>query len=302
MDNLFLIAAVAISSWFYTKFQRVESIRGYEIENANYPIEAGIMPWLRDSYNLKSHPTRFHAFVSFKRDPDEEYAGELAIALKKKGLEIAIINNRLEPSELVRNVGNDVGIRLHLDHRLFQSFGVVLVASKKTFTSYWTSHEFTAAMMFSNAVIVVLVDNSVPDDILPNKSWPFRKLVTAPVYVVDGYGNISEIIDRVGGVLRLASLGEVRTKLDLWTAVIIAVLSLVFIFGVFLATGEMVSLMKFPEMLIYITISLATSLIMPCRLRIPREEFIRAGFKPVLKGWNADIYRINGFFSFLLVF
>ena len=128
----------------------------YEIKHGNYP---GFWEMLtKGGLVLHLVRTRYSAFISFKAEPDEQDASRLARELKARGLEVAIFEDRLEPTVLVQNVGKDIGFRKYISNRLMQSSTMVLVASQKSFSSNWVTDEFTMAMWSSNLVLMLIVE------------------------------------------------------------------------------------------------------------------------------------------------
>jgi hypothetical protein len=173
----FLVGVVALL------FFRSQELSVYEIKHGNYP---GFWEMLtKGGLVLHLVRTRYSAFISFKAEPDEQDASRLARELKACGLEVAIFEDRLEPTVLVQNVGKDIGFRKYISNRLMQSSTMVLVASQKSFSSNWVTDEFTMAMRSSNLVVMLIVDSTDPENLLPYHSSVFRwKTMTAPVYAL----------------------------------------------------------------------------------------------------------------------
>lgn len=307
LENFLLVIAIPFCAWIFCMHYRIKNIHKYEIENYNYSVDRNLklIPWLKEfardclhSYSLKNDRTYYHAFISYKRVPDERDAFKLCELLVEKGLKIGIVESRLESDELLRNIGDDVGIGLHLDHRLFQSSVVVSIASSETFLSYWTLYEITNAMMFSNAIILVLSEKKSVYEILPLKSLIFRRLIAAPVYAIESDGDISSTTDRIASVLKKQKIGKGRIQSDFLAFIIISTLSIIFVVGKTAANRNFEFSYNLSDICILITISLLVSIIVPCRKRMTNVDLGYSGFNKILKGWNADIIRIIGFFIF----
>src|SRR4051812_30449966 len=100
--------------------------------------------------------TRYHAFISFKSDPDAAVAAAFARDIEACGLGASIFLERLEREELADNVGIHFAISSFIYERLLQSSGVVLIASRSSFESEWVRDEFAFAMQSLELVVIVI--------------------------------------------------------------------------------------------------------------------------------------------------
>jgi hypothetical protein len=243
---------------------------------------------------------RYHAFISYKDDPNRPEAADFARALQARGLEVTIFEEPLNPEPFVQDAGPDVGFRRYTQNRMVQSATVVIVASRPTFTSMWVLEEFSLAMREADLVLLAIVDDTPPQLMIPRSSAAFAVTLTAPVYALDAGPYYPDAPDRLAKVLRTFAVGRRKLGNDISAALGAALFTLA-VAAVVASSGRTVDLARYPGLMLYYASALVAAVFAPCRTPPPSGLLREEGYQPLLRGWNTDYGRLNGLFFFPLM-
>jgi hypothetical protein len=297
---LTFLAVALLASVHLTRGMRVHDVSPYEIKHGNYLVMQ--LSWLRVIrdllrtciFELRQVKFQYHAFISFRTVPDGPRAAEITRALRAQGLKVMFQEERLERKELSMNVGRDIGISHYLRNGLLQSSAVVLVASESTFCSRWVIEEFALAMWASSLVVIVVVDGSRPETILPFRSLAFRWLPSSPVYVIHAGSGDERYMTGITRVVNSCPVGRGRSYNDFLAAGAASLVTLAAVLVTLLVGGWVIPVTQFPGLLFYFGVVLCAALVVPCRAKPKRKMLAQQGFQRLIRGWNTDAYRLNG--------
>ena len=128
-----------------------------------------------------------HAFISFRTNPDEPKAQELAALFQQHQIETVPLHGgeRCPFKEIERNQAIN-WIHDLLDKRLANSYATVVIATAASLKSQWVYHEYTVAAEFSVVVFLLWFDGDDPSTyFLPTPTWLMRRSPSSPVYLLD---------------------------------------------------------------------------------------------------------------------
>ena len=293
--TLFFLAMFPVAALFSVIIARSSLISEYEILHGDYAVRRGPYEFLRGffRFNLRQVTCCHDVFISFKADPDEPLAIHIADMLEKLNLNVVIFKGRLENTELVQNAGRDTGIRKYLRNAQLRSSVVVFVASRRSFDSFWVVDEFTTAMMASDLVLLLSIDGSPPETLVPHRSLAFQCLLTSPVFAIDARDRLEETASHVARLLSAFPSRRRKFRWDLISTILISCSAGAVSVLIYFTRGQVPKLYEPPGLWIFAGISFLAAAIVPCRQMPPRDLLIQWQFRELLRGRNVDLPRLN---------
>jgi hypothetical protein len=128
-----------------------------------------------------------HAFISFKRNPDEPIARTLASDLAFQQLRVVKLHGEAEcPFKESEKAQAITWIRGHLDACIGKSQALVVIATAASMKSQWVYHEYSVATLTANVVFLLWFDGEDPTKyFIPPPTWLMRRGPSCPVYLLD---------------------------------------------------------------------------------------------------------------------
>jgi hypothetical protein len=255
------------------------------------------------SFRLATEEQRYtkHAFVSFKTDPDEPTAKQVAELLRSRGLEVTFIHGDTTCPHPFGTTKANRWIRHLLSSKVTESRVLLSIASDASLRSPWVFQEFYLASQVAKLILMLWFSGPDPTDrFVPPPRQLTKRLPSCSVYLIDCRENAEERLGEVAGILH--SLRRANRELFLRRAVMLMGLLALLVAPLFalfqltpqpddplasLASSEnMDLLMVFWIFLVF----LLGTIIFPGSYRVPRPYRQAAFIRQIVPGFGLTRY------------